>query len=763
MTLAVDAREHIDLAGAWQLAFDPDGAGLAAGWARGSYPQAQAHSIEVPAPWNVAFPGVEGVGFYRRHFGVPAEWAGRSIELQFGGASYRAEAWLNACYLGSHEGAYTSFHFDATAAARPGAENELVVRVAGLSKSADVDGFALRHSPASKQSWYYTYSGLWGNVQLAALPRLAIRTLAIEPDLRAEHVQIEAAVQNAGQATWPVDLQLQVCDASGMAVAEQEARVAPPPGLARFTFRIALPRPVPWSCEHPHLYTLRASLVDAGAERDALTTTFGMRDFTVAQGQFYLNGQPIYLRGALLQPNYPVTLIAPPDREMMVRELRLVKDAGFNLIRAHLRPAPTGYLDLADQMGLMVYAESPLAWIKDSPRLMDHARREMSALIERDRNHPSVVFWGIYNENPSVTALTGAEMLRFVRGLDPTRVVVDDSGGTMAIDQDFGWVDRAGMVPNRAGEPEPVKDVHVYVGAPVTPGVYEWLRTLGTAAPTADIVAEGYGFRPLLEELYRGFRSYQGKIFVSELGYGGMADLDAVVAGYGDRTDLVDAQEMLAFRDSLHVGFAGRHLERVFGSVAGLIEASQELQAATVTRQLEAVLINPRVSGFVVTQLNDVAWEFHAGLLDHWRHPKAVYRAVQRLNRPYCLVLHARRPAVTAGTVVPVDLTVVATNPFAGDEQIQVRVMDPTARGHRHTHPPCPQGCRHPEPGAHRGANGCRPRELYGGGYVAASRRRVCEHLRACAGRAPGDGETMARGKRLAWSAGRRSSYRPGG
>ncbi len=418
-------------------------------------------------------------------------------------------------------------------------------------------------------------------------------------------------------------------------------------------------------------------LTEDGVERDTLALRFGMRDFTVTQGQFYLNGDPIYLRGVLLQPNYPVTLIAPPDREMMVRELTLVKSAGFNLIRAHIWPTPPGWLDLADELGLLVYAETPLAWIRDNPRLMDHARREIQALVERDRNHPSVVFWGIYNENPSITALTGDALLRFTRGLDPTRVIVDNSGGTLAIDQDFGWVDRASVMPNRASDPEPIPDVHIYVGAPVTPGVYEWLRTVGTATPTIDIVAEGYGSRPILEEFYRGLRGYQGKIFVSELGYGGMADLDAVVAGYGEQRGLVDAQEMETFRADLHAGFAKRHLERAFGSVSDLIAASQDLQAATLTRQIEAVLINRRVSGFVVTQLNDVSWEFHAGLLDHWRNPKRAYFAMHRLNGPHCVVLHAERPAANPGDRIRVHLTLVDRSPLTGHERLALRITDP--------------------------------------------------------------------------------------
>ena len=116
---------------------------------------------------------------------------------------------------------------------------------------------------------------------------------------------------------------------------------------------------------------------------------------------------------------------------------------------------------------------------------------------------------------------------------------------------------------------------------------------------------------------------------------------------------------MSAFRDSLHEGFAARGLDRVFGSVQELVTASQEVQARGNTRQVEALLVNPRVSGFLVTQLNDVAWEFHAGILDPWRKPKRTYDALKRLNQPSCLILKASDAVVTSGDRVDVTLTLV--------------------------------------------------------------------------------------------------------
>ena len=452
MAIATDLRDRIDLAGAWQLAFDPAGQGIGDGWASGRWPHDRAETVQVPAVWERTHPDAEGVGFYRKVFTVPSEWAQRVLYLRFGGASYRTEVWLNDHFLGSHEGAYTPFWFDATAAARIGAENELVVRVAGLSRKTDVDGQPLQQAPASKQSWYYIESGLWGDVTLEAVPLLSCHDVVIQPDLRREAVGVEIAIRNAHPGPRLVELSLGVRSPAGDAACDRRERVTIPPGVARFAYRLDLPRPQRWSCESPHLYRLVTELGEGGEAIDRRVTTFGMRDFAVRNGQFFLNDEPIYLRGVLLQPNYPVGLVAPPTREMMEREISLMKDAGFNMIRAHLRPAPPGYLDLTDEMGMLVYAESSLAWIRESPRWLDHASREIRALIERDRNHPSVVIWGIHNENRRGER-------RHQRCADPARAQSrSDAGGCRQLRRNDGhrsgfWLGRSHDCRRQPGRP----------------------------------------------------------------------------------------------------------------------------------------------------------------------------------------------------------------------------------------------------------------------------------------------------------------------
>jgi beta-galactosidase len=673
-------RSELDLSGAWQIAFDPEEAGDRQGWTTGHWPQARSESIQVPAIWNIAFPDAEGIGYYRKVFDLPAGWDGKAIQLHFDGVSYRAEVWLNGRFVGAHMGAYTPFSLDVTEFVLRDSSNELIVRVGALSRTKDVDGMVLKFLPASKQGWYYVFGGIWGKVVLKALPLVSCEALAIFPDLYREIAEVELTLNNRHPNFRQASLRLQILGSVGAIVSDQSTQIWLYPGLNRFAYRLSMPQPYPWDCDHPYLYQMIAE-IEIDNQADRTSTTFGMRDFTVQDGQFLLNGSPIYIQGVLLQPHYPVNLVTPPDPEMLVREITLVKEAGFNLLRSHLRPAPPGLLELTDRLGILVYAETSLGWIKDNPRLLDHGRREIAELVGRDCNHPSVVFWGIFNENPATAAVNSDALVRFTRSLDPTRVVVDNSGGTMAIDQDFGWQDRATMVPNRETERQEIQDLHLYLGGLVPEPVYGWERALGKNNPSQSLIDHGFGSSKILLEAFdRQIESYRGKIFVSELGCGGMSDLEDTVAQYQNQEHLVDAREMKTFCDSLQRGFAERGLDRIFGTVKDLVREAQELQAAGNTRHIEAVLANPRISGYVLTQLNDVAWEFHAGLLDIWRRPKLAYTAVKRLNQAHVLILNLPKNVMPQDSELFLSLTLLNRTRLPGPYQISVQLLDPDGK-----------------------------------------------------------------------------------
>jgi hypothetical protein len=132
---------------------------------------------------------------------------------------------------------------------------------------------------------------------------------------------------------------------------------------------------------------------------------------------------------------------------------------------------------------------------------------------------------------------------------------------------------------------------------------------------------------------------------------------------------------MKTFRDSLQTGFAERGLDRIFGTVKDLVRQAQELQAVGNTRHMEAVLANPRISGYILTQLNDVAWEFHAGLLDIWRRPKLAYSAAKRLNQAHVIILDVSKNVIPRDFKLTLSLTFVNRMPLAGPDEISIRVL----------------------------------------------------------------------------------------
>ena len=138
---------------------------------------------------------------------------------------------------------------------------------------------------------------------------------------------------------------------------------------------------------------------------------------------------------------------------------------------------------------------------------------------------------------------------------------------------------------------------------------------------------------------------------------------------------------MIHLRNDLVQGFQQRSLEKVFGSVAHLFEQSLQMQSKGVKRQVEAVLTNPQISGFIVTQLNDNAWELEAGIVDVWRDPKPAYFALKRLNQPFCLITALQTHSLYPGSSTWIDISLLNQAPLEGSEQIEVTIQDQSGKG----------------------------------------------------------------------------------
>ncbi len=445
------SRQSMDLSGEWEFRIDPEDRGRAEEWFEGKVPFDR--KIRVPGAWNaqgVAFesepqlreyeklrlngtnlPGTDreseklfsvfpGPAWYRKTFRIPEKWRGVS-RLVFRGVHRYAEVWVNGVPSGSHLSYLTPMRVDFSRWARPGETVTVVVRVdARRNKAVD----PLMGCLDTLDFLYVSWGGLYGKVTLESTGPAWIADVFARPLVRESTVEILASVVYLGsRRDRPFGVAVEIADPSGRAVARGE-------GAAEAAIRVVLPEPKLWTPRTPDLYTARVRLLDEGVERDAVSTRFGMRELAVENGRFLLNGRPVFLRGYGDDCIFPNTVAPPADKEEFRRRLSIARDYGFNYVRHHSWFPPEEYFEAADEVGLMVQPEFPIAYRWDLAATPEAKRRlleQWGAVIRLRRNHPSLVTWCMGNELYD-SFEQAPEMYRIAKTLDPGRLVIDSDG-----------------------------------------------------------------------------------------------------------------------------------------------------------------------------------------------------------------------------------------------------------------------------------------------------------------------------------------------
>lgn len=365
-----------------------------------------------------------GTGWYRKTFTMDKADSGKQVSLLFDGAYMLTDVWVNGKPAGTHKNGYTPFGMDITSLLNPaGQPNTLAVRVVNYGKN----------------SRWYSGSGLYRDVELVVTQPLHIArwgTYITTPEVSREQasVRLDMAVDNALARAADARLHVRILDAKGAEVAAGETGVkVPRQGSVSASLQLQVSWPELWTPEHPVLYTAQVRVLDGGRETDATTTVFGIRSIAVnATEGFLLNGEPVLLKGACVHHDNGL-LGAAAYRAAEFRRVRQLKDSGFNAVRCAHNPPSRHFLDACDQLGLLVIDEFTDMW-EQSKNTDDYAQffvdnweRDLTDMLLRDRNHPSVVLWSIGNEIPNWSiadaSRIGKMLTAKVRELDPTRPV----------------------------------------------------------------------------------------------------------------------------------------------------------------------------------------------------------------------------------------------------------------------------------------------------------------------------------------------------
>lgn len=363
--------------------------------------------------------------WYRKTISIPAGDKGRRLWLEFDGVYRDSQMWLNGHFLGRHASGYTSFQYDISEIAKPGADNLLVVHV----------------DPRDFEGWWYEGGGIYRHTRLVSVAPVHVSPCGVDVVARVDdprdgvkanaRLQVTTTLANDAATSDLATVLSEILNADGTVVGTgRMTRRLPSGSSLDLEQALALHGANLWSCERPYLYRLRTSVLVGGRMVDQVTTDFGVRTirFDPDLG-FFLNGKPLKIKGTCNHQDFAGVGVALPDRLYEWRVQKL-KELGANACRfSHNMMAPE-LLEACDRLGMLVMAEN--RHLGDSPEILG----ELDSLVRRDRNHPSIVLWSISNEEKEqgseVGARQGRAMMNLIRQLDATRPV------TAAMNNGFG-------------------------------------------------------------------------------------------------------------------------------------------------------------------------------------------------------------------------------------------------------------------------------------------------------------------------------------
>lgn len=383
-------------------------AGNAIGAAAVLYDDSDWAAVRLPHDWAAAQPYVQsanvsqgyrprGIGWYRRTLLLDPADRGKTIELHFDGIATNATIWVNGSVVVHSWSGYASIHADITPFATYGDEPNVI---------------AIRVDASAWEGWWYEGAGLYRHAWLVRRAPVAIVSDGVHCDPRRDaagrwHVPVVATLGNIERAAAAVTIEATLFDPDGHEVTHASV-AANVPVLDQIdaTLTLDVGDPKLWSVETPTLYTVRVRVLRAGAVVDLRQIPIGFRTirFDAAQG-FFLNDRAVKIKGVCIHQDHAGVGTAMPDALLYWR-LKRLRAMGCNAVRMSSNAPTAELLDYCDRLGMLVMDEN--RHFNPSP---DY-KAQLEWLVRRDRNHPSVIIWTLWNEEPLKSTPQGVEMTR---------------------------------------------------------------------------------------------------------------------------------------------------------------------------------------------------------------------------------------------------------------------------------------------------------------------------------------------------------------
>ena len=441
----------VDLGGTWNFAVQP----ALRFWEQET--GSPGSKIQVPGEWAMQGYTVPkgGAAGYWRTVEIPRDWQAERIKLKCDAAFSLAEVWVNGKKVGQYEGGFTPFEFDITGEVETGKSAVIALRIEQDTAAADLSSM-INYAQ-------HDLGGITRKIYLFAVPQVNLYRLHAETrfDSKFEDATLHLTLGVTNQSNATVDgaeLRLHLTDPEGKHVALHPDSVrlpAMPPGQDRVqVMDIPVARPQHWENEHPWLYKLTADLFANGSTVETAERRIGFRQIEIRGNQLILNGQPIKLHGVERHETNPARgrSLLPG---MWSTDARLLHEANMNYVFTSHYPVPEEFLDACDEVGLLVTEEMPSVWVGwqngtgDAPTgsTDPHYYQTMATIdataIEKDRSHPSIVFWQTCDE--CIWGRNYASLMSLFAAMDSSRPVnfSYEAGTSKFFSQHYPSIDEA--------------------------------------------------------------------------------------------------------------------------------------------------------------------------------------------------------------------------------------------------------------------------------------------------------------------------------
>lgn len=636
--------KRINLEKNWYIAKDENNTGSNNGWEK-KIPDGAIEAY-VPSIIQQFFPEYHGICYYWCKFtsNITVDKSERAI-LRFGGVDYYAQVWLNSVYLGEYEGGETPFAFDVTDRLNSDGENLLAVRVINPCERT-IDGMNLMNTPHRNKvvkksaGSNLNHGGILYGVMLSAVPTVYIEDKYVTGNIHTGVIDIAVTLNSAASAESKCRVSASVYEnkEDSEKITCEAINTMVLPGVSEHKLCLKLDEFKLWSVDDPNLYRIELE-VDTEFGCHKVLLKFGFREFVIKDGFFYLNGKKIFLKSSHSGNAFPIGQMHPVMPDHLRRDFIYAKSCGFNALRAIAGLFRPEQLDLADEIGILIYEECFASWcmgyshqytwntkeefeaiskvagnmpLGDEEKMIERWIGATEKMILRDRNHPSVVIWGLLNETKNNGIFRAArDFLPRARELDPSRVILLNSG---RLDFDFT------------------------VGSASNPYSTVWENTWGpdgnpqlwdkdnSFATTGD--NHHYASAPLSKKNIKIYREMGHKtplpFFLSECGIG--ANFNVIeewkhFIQYGQRPDLEDASWLKYQSDAFSRDFLKLGVDKLFPFPDAFLKESQRVNANERKRIFDIIRSNPRFAGYSLTGLLDHGM-CGEGLWSYWRRWK---------------------------------------------------------------------------------------------------------------------------------------------